>query len=1235
MARSGTFTPPASGGGHGGGTVATPRIAFTQINLQRSKDATAHFVRRFARLHTGIAIIQEPWVSHETIRGLNGAGKVWGVTRGRQRSCIVTRGLEARLVPKHTTEDLTTIVVEGKDKDGNRWELAVASAYFPREREVPIREFREMVADAGIRGSGLIAGCDANSHHTLWGSSRDSERGADLLEFLVGEDLDFLNRGCTPTFFTQGRGESVIDMTICTSEVYSMMHGWRVSEELSLSDHRYIDFWTEGRGEGPTYYRNARKTDWKRYRSDLREHLADFPGRYGTPLEIDRAVDKIEWAITRAFEDNCPLSVKRGKQGNVWWTKELDDLKKRVKRLYRKQRLNPRLREEYLRKLSEYKKKIRKTYKQGWRDFCGEVEEVNAAARLTKILARGGSASTGWVKGPDGEYSDTERGNLKILLEEHFPGFTTDCSPDVLASSMTGTGRPDWRTAQEVVGPGRVSWAIDGFAPFKAPGPDGISPAMLQQGKEILIGPLTKVFRACIALGYTPINWRTSRVVFLPKPGRVSHENAKDLRPVSLTSFLLKTLERLVDRKINEILKDNPLSDKQHAYQKGKSTETALHNVVGYIERNMRGRGFVLATVIDVVGAFNRTPYGAMEAGARGHGVPETIIKWIKGMLARRIVTCGQGSTTVTGQVKEGSPQGGVLSPKMWCFVVEELLIELYDNGFEAVGYSDDIAILTEGHSVQDVVRRMQRALGIVERWCDKVKLSVNPDKTQCVLFTKRRNLDIPEGPVFYGRTLVITDQVKYLGVILDRKLMWKQHIQYASRKFLNAYWLCKRMMGPTWGMKPFLVKWLYETVLAPRLVYGAVVWWSRASLLTEMKHLERLQAMMLRAMVGTGKTTPKAAMSVLADVVPLQIKVKDTALRSAARLKAAGLWRGGHGNHTAIAGESCIRVVDQGTDRIVESLLFDKNYRVAGTTREEWKSGMHPLTTNSRVWYTDGSKMNGNTGSAAWEPGRRKALVGSAGPRATVFQSEILAIKLCAEWLLRGQTRGERICICSDSSAALSALDSFRVDSDLVLGCKLALNSLGQDNRVCLLWVPAHVGIRGNEKADHLAKRGSRIREPTVNVGTPWCEILAGIRKWREEERSKWWTDREDCRQTKRAVGLAPAYKWSKELLRLPRKDVRLVVGWITGNCRFGQHRFGVGGREARRCRFCQEETETTEHILWECQAVEGRRRVLLGCETEDMEGKVPLSPMDILRFVKGLGLSEDEEGGNVRGAA
>lgn len=71
------------------------------------------------------------------------------------------------------------------------------------------------------------------------------------------------------------------------------------------------------------------------------------------------------------------------------------------------------------------------------------------------------------------------------------------------------------------------------------------------------------------------MRWREAKVVFIPKAGRGCHEGAKDFRPISLTSFLLKTLERLVDRFLKEgPLRDYPLEEGQHAYREGKSTES-------------------------------------------------------------------------------------------------------------------------------------------------------------------------------------------------------------------------------------------------------------------------------------------------------------------------------------------------------------------------------------------------------------------------------------------------------------------------------------------------------------------------------------------------------------------------------------------------------------------------------------------------------------------------------------
>jgi len=85
--------------------------------------------------------------------------------------------------------------------------------------------------------------------------------------------------------------------------------------------------------------------------------------------------------------------------------------------------------------------------------------------------------------------------------------------------------------------------------------------------------------------GYVPTIWRLVKVVFTPKSVRTSYGGSRDFRSISFTLFLLKTMERLVDRFLrDDILTFMPLPPNQRVYQAGKSVETALHQLVVWVE---------------------------------------------------------------------------------------------------------------------------------------------------------------------------------------------------------------------------------------------------------------------------------------------------------------------------------------------------------------------------------------------------------------------------------------------------------------------------------------------------------------------------------------------------------------------------------------------------------------------------------------------------------------------------
>lgn len=122
----------------------------------------------------------------------------------------------------------------------------------------------------------------------------------------------------------------------------------------------------------------------------------------------------------------------------------------------------------------------------------------------------------------------------------------------------------------------KVKYAIHKYHSFKSAGFDEIFLALLK-GVELQGVRLCSIFKSSIALGHMPSVWENVKVVFIPKPGRPTHCEAKDSRPISLMSFLLKTVKRLLDLYVRgEVLSAMPLHVNQHAYQMGKSTDTAF-----------------------------------------------------------------------------------------------------------------------------------------------------------------------------------------------------------------------------------------------------------------------------------------------------------------------------------------------------------------------------------------------------------------------------------------------------------------------------------------------------------------------------------------------------------------------------------------------------------------------------------------------------------------------------------
>ena len=135
------------------------------------------------------------------------------------------------------------------------------------------------------------------------------------------------------------------------------------------------------------------------------------------------------------------------------------------------------------------------------------------------------------------------------------------------------------------------------------------------------------------------------------------------------------------------------------------------------------------------------------------------------------LAPCWVAATTAE-ETRGACPQEGILSPLLWSLVVDELIRGLNGNGCYTLGYADDIAILI-CRKLPDIISELlqEALLHMVLQWCDRTQLSINPQMAIIVPSTRKRDfMDLKE-PTLSGHTLQLTNEVKYLGLILDKRL--------------------------------------------------------------------------------------------------------------------------------------------------------------------------------------------------------------------------------------------------------------------------------------------------------------------------------------------------------------------------------------------------------------------------------------------------------------------------------
>jgi len=851
-----------------------------QINLQKSKVASVELNKR----NYVITLITEPYNYKNNVAALDKrVADVFYALKTNPRAALrCSPDLKPWLVSEFTGRDICTIAVKIEGT-----QTYVSSVYL--DITIPTRNQKmvDMIDRCENEGIALILGMDSNSHSVLWGCQESNTRGVEMEDLIAEKNLRVVNVGITPTFKTC-RAESIIDVTLMNSTAMSKLEveEWRVVKDPpSFSDHRYIEFRVGKYTPKQRSYRNLNKTDWGEFQKIVATEVKNWeelqPDGPGSD-DLDGAADRLQKVIQDAMDVACPPKAATLVRPNSWWNKELDRLRKELRKLYNVRYNNQCKNALYKGKLTLYRQAIARAKKISWRAFCSKAETTKEVSSIMKMLKTNSLKGIGLMK-KGGRSVNTPEESLDILMDAHFPESVSAEGWEEEAATK-GKIQADNDEVVDYVTAEKVKIALASFGPRRAAGPDTFRPIVLQHLPSEVIKYLTDIYKSVLRSGYTPKAWRKMSVIFLPKPEKEDYGVPKAYRPITLSNFLLKCLERIVQWYINENVLTNPLYA-QHAYTAGRSTETALTEALDQVERATSNGEHALAVSLDCSGAFDCINFSSAKIAMRLKKVNTTIIKWYDKLLkGRRISAELQGVKTDRIPAK-GSPQGGVLSPTVWNLIMDMLLKHFKGGAVKVTAYADDILLIVTGKDPSTLRNLMQTALDYVLKWGRVNGLVFNPEKTCVVDFTKNTRKCVWKKLHMGKKELEYSTSMKYLGVTFTRHLSWTEHVNGRIRKGLQILNMAKAIIGRNWGMDPEKVLWIYTALVRPTISYGALVW---AKLLTgtTLRGLKRVQRQALSSMASPLRSTPTEGMESAIGLVPLDLHVEAEVLKARIRTR-------------------------------------------------------------------------------------------------------------------------------------------------------------------------------------------------------------------------------------------------------------------------------------------------------------------------------------------------------------
>lgn len=884
---------------------------------------------------------------------------------------------------------------------------------------------------------------DLNAHSPIWGYPQEDDRGRALIQQIGRKRLIVINNPhCDPTFETT-ISKGWPDVSLSSMQLFDKISDWSVKNEMDFADHRLITIvLTEKTEKIPqrryrTKYANFKKFI-KEYKEMIKQNEITFT-KINTMEDLEKEYRKFEQGIQTVAENTLKKKNFYYTPSLKWWTPNLRKQRNYVAALYKKHKLNNTEESllKYRRQRAIYKRMILEGKRKKWIDFCTETSNPYSKIKdvaFNKLLATE-------------VYNTNQEPDDVINREAHFKHLTTKIfgqSVETILPSIRIKHDENKITHQEIRN------AMYSFNRNKAPGYDNIDHPIIRTIYKTTPDIIRNMYNAALSINHFIDSWKIGEIVYFHKQNKPISDS-KSYRPITLLPIMGKIYEKIILKRIKYFLHlTQSLNNHQHGFCENRSTETAIQYLLSIIDINLFNNCYTSLISIDFQGAFDNLQWKATIEYLKKLNIPIAYIGAFQSYLSKRRSKTHWRKGGYHYMFK-GCPQGSVFGPFLWTVQLNDLLNKLEAIGIKFIAYADDVILIINGQTRNELEDMGKRALNLIELWAAENDQIISIAKSQVLNITRGQKLKRP--PIFkiYNQTIQHHPTIVYLGVTIDEKLTFLPHVKDLKQNVLATTQNLLRFTSREGSINSSILKIWYKTILERKIVYASPVWFKRLQKAHGQRVLQSAQYNCLLLISKAYNKTSYLALCTLTGISPIVFQLtKESTIGRLCRL-----------------GENVGR-------------NFASHYQYSGFN-SSIPPYIHPIRLKQIleeeteiIIYTDGSKQGTKIGYAFCsfkQDLKIKDHLVQLSKENSIFQAELQAISDSIDWALTSSYHS--FTIVSDSQSSITALQDTSSKNIMVLEILQKLHK--SDKYFIFQWTRAHVGTIGNEIADSLARKAAK----------------------------------------------------------------------------------------------------------------------------------------------------------------